>query len=369
MSPLPLLQRIPPDVVAVADYEPLARERLSPAAWAYLNGGAADEITLRENRTAFERLRLNGRVLTDLSNGNTRVTLFGQTFPFPILLSAIAYQKLLHPDGELATVLGATAAKAGMVVSTQATVTLEEIARQAQTPLWFQLYVQPDRGFTRELVQRAESAGYTALVVTVDTPILGPRNRQQRAGFRLPPGIEPVNLRGLAPTGRRTFPGEADEALIFNSLLDASVTWKDIGWLLSLTRLPVILKGIMTPSDAGRAVETGVAGIVVSNHGGRNLDTLPATIEVLPAIAEQVAGRVSLILDGGIRRGTDILKALALGANAVLVGRPYAHGLSAAGAIGVAHVVNILRAELEAAMALTGCANLAQIDRSVIWRP
>lgn len=256
--------------------------------------------------------------------------------------------------------------KAGMVVSTRATVPLEDIAAAAETALWFQLYMQPDRGFTQELVRRAEKAGYQALVLIVDAPLTGIRNRQQRAQFRMPDGIEAVNLRGMRQPDLR--PRMAGENVAFGSLLDDAPTWEDVDWLLSFTKLPVLLKGILSPDDAHHAIQRGCAGVIVSNHGGRILDTMPATIDVLPQIVEKVAGRVPVLLDGGIRRGTDVLKAIALGASAVLVGRPCLFGLSVAGAIGVAHVLNILRAELEVAMGLTGCATVSQITPAVLWR-
>lgn len=360
---LPPLTQIPPQIAAVADYEAFARERVAESAWAYLTGGAADEITLRANREAFDRLRLQSRALVDFSGGgHTRVTLCGQDFAYPILLAPVAYQQLAHTDGERATALGAAAAKAGFIVSTHASTTLEDIAQVADGPLWFQLYVQPDRGITRELVQRAEAAGYRALVVTVDAPVGGVRNREQRAQFRLPTGVAAVNTPGQAVVAR----GLDDQALC-GGLLAAQPTWRDLEWLQSLTSLPTIVKGVMSPDDARRAAEQGVAGLVVSNHGGRTLDTQPAAIEALPRIAEAAGDRMTLLLDGGIRRGTDVLKALALGASAVLVGRPYIWGLAAAGAVGVAHVLSILRTEFEIAMALTGRATVAEIDRSVLW--
>ena len=358
---------IPAHIVAVADYEAFARERMTPSAWAYLSGGAADELTLADNLAAFQRVRLLNRVLGDLSGGHTRLQLCGLDLEYPILLAPVAYQKLAHPDGELASVLGASAMGAAMVVSTQASVSLEDIAQAAQTPLWFQLYIQPDREFTRELVQRAEAAGYRALVVTVDAPVNGMRNREQRSAFALPAGVEAVNLRGM-----RSLPpsvAQPGSSPLFGSpLLASAPTWKDLEWLQSLTHLPVLVKGVMTPLDAVRAMEQGVAGIVVSNHGGRTLDGLPATLDVLPTIAQAVQGRVPLLLDGGVRRGTDVFKALALGASAVMVGRPYVHALATAGASGVAHVLHLLRTELEVAMALTGCTGVTDIDASLIWR-
>lgn len=364
--PPPPLDRIPPEIAAVTDYEPFARARLDDNAWAYLGGGAADEITLRANREAFDRIRLNGRVLADFSRGgNTRVALFGQTFEHPIFLAPVAFQRLAHPEGERASALGAAAARAGMGVSTHASVAFEEIAKAGPPALWLQLYVQPDLGLTREVVLRAEAAGFRAVIVTGDAAVNGVRNRQQRAGFRLPPGVESVNTGGWTP---RAAAGFAPDALC-GGRLATEPTWKILDWLRSFTRLPLVVKGVVAPEDAELAVRHGADGIVVSNHGGRTLDTLPATIEALPRVAEAVAGRIPILLDGGVRRGTDVLKALALGARAVLVGQPYVLALAAAGAPGVAHVVNLLRSELEIAMALTGKSTLAEVDRSVIWKP
>jgi 4-hydroxymandelate oxidase len=361
----PLLEKIPPEIVAVSDYEPLARARLDDNAWAYLSGGTADEITLRANREAFDRLKLNPRVLGDFSGtSGTGCTLFGQAFDYPILLAPVAYHQLAHPDGELATALGAAAARAGFIVSTHSSVSLEDVARTAQAPLWFQLYFKTDRGFTRELVQRAEVAGYGALVVTVDAPVNTMRHREQRAQFHLPAGVEAANLRGLPPATAHQLEVHA----LCGGMMETAPTWKDLEWLRSITKLPIVVKGIMSPADAIFAAERGLDGIVVSNHGGRGLDTTPASIEALPRIADAIEGRLPLLFDGGVRRGTDVLKALASGASAVLIGRPYIYGLAAAGAVGVSHVINMLRSELEVAMALTGCPILSKIDRSVLWR-
>jgi len=363
VPPLPPLTRIPADVVAVSDYAALARERMSKAAWAFVEGGAGDELTLKANINAFSRLHLMPRVLNKVAGGDTTVTLFGQPHPAPLLLAPVAFQQLAHPDGEAATVLAASAMHTGMVISTQSGIALETLAAQAQAPLWFQLYIQPDREFTAALVARAQAAGIQALVVTVDAPIHGARNREQRAGFVLPPGITPVNL-----TGMRALPAESlhpgGTSLLQSQVVQHAPTWDDIHWLRRLTRLPIVLKGILHPDDARRAMGAGADGIIVSNHGGRTLDTLPATIDALPAVTEAIAGRIPVLLDGGIRRGTDIFKALALGASAVLIGRPLMHALASAGAPGIAHVLHILRSELEMAMVLTGCRTLADIDRS-----
>jgi 4-hydroxymandelate oxidase len=351
--------------VDVFDYARLAPSHMTTIGWEYINGGAADELTMRWNRESYDRIRLRPRVLVDVSQLDTRVTLFGREMAFPILLAPTAYHKLAHPEGEVATARGAGAAQATMVVSTSATTSLEDVAKAATHPLWFQLYVQPDREFTRELVRRAESSGYQAIVVTVDSPVLGARYRETRSQFALPPGVERANLRGLKTAVGGQRPTEAN---IYSALLDPKLTWKEIEWLRSLTKLPLLLKGIVNADDAARGVDVGASGIVVSNHGGRNLDTLPATIEALPEVAERVAGRVPVLVDGGIRRGTDVLKAIAHGASAVLIGRAYLFGLAVGGAGGVTRVVNILRREFEMAMALTGRTSVKEIDRSVIWK-
>jgi len=352
------------DAVSVSDLQAIARRRMEPMAREFIEGAAADEISLRWNREAYDRIRLNPRVLRDVSSVDTRVNLLGLALPFPILLAPTALHKLVHSEGELATVRGAGAAQAAMTLSTMSSVALEDVARAATGPLWFQLYVQQDKGFTAELVQRAEAAGYKALVVTVDTPVGGARNRQDRAKFHLPPGVEMANLRGLPTEGGHKLDTEKEA---FTNILPEKLTWKDIEWLQSLTKLPVLIKGVLDPNDALLAVKQGLAGIVVSNHGARNLDTVPATIDALPRITDKVAGQLAVLVDGGVRRGTDVLKALALGANAVLVGRPIFYGLSAAGADGVQQMLGILRHELEMALALTGRATVAELDRSVLW--
>jgi len=363
---LPPLQQIPADVVALDDYAELSRQHLGAAAWSWLNGGAADETTLRDNRAAYARIRLGNRILRDMRGGSTALSLFGQHFAYPIMLAPVAHQRLVHADGELATLLGASAMGAGMLVSTQASVALEDIARAAHAPLWFQLYIQPDREFTAALVRRAEAAGYQALVLTVDAPVSGVRNREQRSGFALPAHIETVNLAGMAGLPPHT--AQAGTSPLFgSSLLAAAPTWQDLDWLRGLTRLPILLKGVLNPDDARQALAHGADGIIVSNHGGRVLDGVPASIDALPAVVRAVDGAVPVLVDGGIRRGTDILKALALGAQAVLVGRPYMQALAVGGPSGVAHVLHILRTELEMAMVLTGCRTLADIDERVLW--
>ena len=371
---LPPLQRhaIPSGIVSLADHEERARQQLDDNAWAYFSGGAADEITLRANPAAWSQLPLQPRVLRALVGGHTRTTLLGRMLAHPILLAPVAFQCLAHPDGERATAFAAAALGAGLVLSTQSSTPVEVVAQALRGdpgsgPLWFQLYLQHDRGFTRSLVQRAEAAGCEALVLTVDAPASGVRDRERRAQFRLPPGISAVHLAGLAPSpAPQLAPGQS---ALFDALLHQAPTWDDVQWLQSTTRLPVLLKGILHPDDARQAATLGVAGLIVSNHGGRTLDTAPATAAVLPQVVQAVRAidnSLPVLVDGGIRRGTDVLKAMALGASAVLVGRPAIHGLANAGAAGVAHVLRLLRDELEVAMALTGCATLADASPALL---
>lgn len=351
--------------VCVTDYEPIARQRMPHYAYEYVTGAAGDEQTTRWNREAYQKIRLRPSVMHDVSKLDTRTELLGLKLDFPILLAPTAYHKTVHPDGELGTARGANAAGAAMVVSSFSTVAIEDIAKQTSHPLWFQLYIQPDRGFTRHMIERAQDAGARALCVTVDTPVSGARNREQRANFKLPPGMELPHLKGLNSAAHGHLP--TSELEIYTSILDPSLTWKEIAWLKSFAKVPVLVKGVLNPDDADLAIKEGVDGIMVSNHGGRNLDTVPATVDALPLVIEKVAGRVPVTVDGGIRRGTDILKALALGARAVLVGRPYLYALGAAGEQGVAGAINILHKELKMAMALTGRTNLAEIDKTLLW--
>lgn len=334
-------------VVCVADLEPIARRSMSPLAWEYLTCGAADEITLGWNCNAFGKIRLKPRVLVDVSKIDTAVELFGQDLSFPILLAPVGLQRLYHAEGEIAAARGAAKSNATYVVSSYSTTKLEEIAAAASGPKWMQIYLQPDREFTRDVVQRAEQAGWLAFCVTVDLPVIGVRNRMDRIRFAVPADL-------TVPHMMENFAG-------------SPVTWKDVEWLRSITKLPILLKGILDPDDAELAIENDVSGIIVSNHGARDLDSTPSTIDALRAIANRVGGRIPILMDGGIRRGTDVIKALALGAEAVMIGRPFCFGLAAAGADGVARVVDILRKELEIAMALTGRTTISTIDHSVIW--
>lgn len=334
--------------VNVFDYETLAQARMEPAAWSYYSSGSDDEVTLRANRTAFERIRLLPRVLVDVSTCDMRTTVLGTPISMPILIAPTAFHCLAHPEGECATARAAGRADTLMVASTSSTRSLEDTARETSGPLWFQLYVH-DHKSAEELVHRATAAGYGALVITVDSPRWGRKERTIRSGFRLPSHMHKANFTDEDPTG-----------------IDASLTWKTLAWLRSLTSLPIVLKGILTAEDALLAVQHEIDGIIVSNHGGRQLDSVSSSIEALPEVVQAVDGNCEVYLDGGIRRGTDILKALALGARAVLIGRPVLWGLAVNGAEGVCHVLEILRAELELAMALAGRPTLDSIDRSLV---
>lgn len=351
-------------LLTIDDFEQEARGSLTKLAYDYFRSGADAERTLQRNRAAFEDYEIWPRILRDVSRLDLSLELLGLQLPMPILIAPTAYQRLAHPEGELAMAQGAATAGALMVVSTLATTTLEQVAAAAAGPKWFQLYIHRDREFTRSLVERAQAAGYAALVLTVDTPLLGRRLADERNGFALPPGLTMANL-AEAPTSPLSGSALASYCAARH---DASVTWKDLDWLRALTRLPILIKGVLRGDDAARAVELGAAGVIVSNHGARQLDGTPATLDALSEVCAAVAGRCPVLLDGGVRWGTDVLKALGRGAAAVLVGRPVLWGLAVGGQQGVARVLTILRGELERAMALAGCASLAAIDRDLIRR-
>jgi 4-hydroxymandelate oxidase len=333
------------DFLTLAEFESAAQQVMAHPVYEYVAGGAGDEISLRANQAAFDSIFLWPRVLRKVIPVETSTTLFGKKLPVPILLAPVAYQGLMHPDGELATVRGAATTGVPFVVSTNTTVPIEDLASAAKAPLWFQLYLQRDRGFTQELIQRVEAAGCDVLCITVDTPVLGLRLRQLRAHFRLPPEMKRPHSHNL----------HADPASVSDPGAYSNVLWSDIDWLRSITKMKVVL-------------QHEVDGLIVSNHGARNLDSIVPTIEALPRIAERVAGRVPVLVDGGIRRGTDVLKSLARGASAVLIGRSYAYALSVGGADGVAHCLRLLRAEFEYALALVGVASIAELDRTIEWR-
>jgi isopentenyl diphosphate isomerase/L-lactate dehydrogenase-like FMN-dependent dehydrogenase len=342
------------------DFEALARERMPQAAFDYVAGGADDEVTLRENRAAFERITFRPRVLRDVSRVEPGTTVLGEPTSFPVLLAPTAFQRLVHPEGEIAAARAAARAGVIFVASTLSSASLEEIAA-AGGPRWFQLYCGRDQEITRNLVERAAAHGYGAICLTVDVPRVGRRERDVRNRTALPPEALPANFRTLLPPTAEQR-GSAIERLV-NEYLVRSLTWDDVKWVREITDRPLLLKGILTAEDARLAVEHGVQGIVVSNHGGRQLDGAPATVTVLPEIVQAVQGRAEVLLDGGVRRGTDVVKALALGARAVLIGRPYLWGLAVDGEAGVARVLALLRAEVELALALLGCPSVGDVTQ------
>lgn len=366
--PAPDLSRLS----CLADYEALARQRLPAPVWAYLNAGAADGHTHRANAQALANVQLLPRVLRRAAGGSAALHLLGRRYPSPILIAPMAYHALAHPEGERATALAAAALGMPLVLSTQSSVALEDVARatpaETPAPLWFQLYPQPDRTISADLLHRARQAGCQAIVITVDAPIQGLRNEDQRQGFALPAHVRAANLLPYADTLARhpanaqgTAALPAGQPLFEHPFITHMADWDELAWLIAQTPLPVFVKGLMHPLDVAPALAAGAAGLIVSNHGGRALDGSAAALHALPAIAAQAAGRVPVLVDGGIRRGADVLKALALGATAVLLGRPVLHGLAVAGATGAAHVLHLLRTELEAAMVLAGCPTLADI--------
>jgi 4-hydroxymandelate oxidase len=360
-KPMPLENRDLTSILTLGEFETLAQSRMSPMAFAYIAGGAGDELTLSANSEDWNRIRLKPKTLVDVSEIDMSTELLDQKLQLPVLLAPAAFHRLCCTEGELATVRGANEAGVPLVLSSFSTCAVEEVAAAARHPVWLQLYFQKDRGVTRHMIQRAESSGCKAVCVTVDTPVLGARYREIRNGFEIPkdfkfPNVEVGQVSHAAPYGS-----------IYKEHLNPRLSWKDIEWLCSITKLPIVLKGILDPEDASTAPGVGVSGLIVSNHGARNLDTVPSTAEALPRITERMNGRLPILVDGGIRRGTDVLKAIALGARAVLIGRPYMYGLAIGGAAGVARVIEILRAELMMAMALTGCITIRQIDRHILW--
>jgi isopentenyl diphosphate isomerase/L-lactate dehydrogenase-like FMN-dependent dehydrogenase len=364
-------------IVNLFDFEEVARQKLPKPLYDFIAGGAEDEVSLARNRSAWNRFQLLPRMLVDVSSIDTSAEVLGQHVRAPVLLAPVAYHRVADPEGEKATARAAAAAGTVMVLSTMSTTRLEDVADAAPgAPRWFQLYVYPEREITKSLVQRAESAGYSALCLTVDVPYLGRRERDFYNRLQFPDGIEPANFLGLlevqSALGRlgrdlTAYQASGSElAAQAASLISPAITWDDVDWLRSITSLPVLIKGVLAADDARIALDHGVAGIVVSNHGARQLDGVPAPVEVLPEVVEAVAGRVPVLVDGGVRRGTDVVKALALGATAVLIGRPYIWGLAAEGEAGVRRVYEMLRAEFELAMALCGCRTVGEIGPALV---
>ncbi|MBI6630773.1 alpha-hydroxy-acid oxidizing protein [Pontibaca sp. S1109L] len=345
-------------------YYETARETTSMEMRAYFLGGAGDERTLRRNEEAFREAQIIPRVLQALTGGSTATSLLGQKLACPVLVAPFAYHCLLDSSGEIATAQGAEAQSVKMILSAQSSVDMKAVRSASDSCDWFQLVWMGSREATLALAQTALAAGFRTFVLTIDAPVQGVRDREIEAEFKLPPDIGAINL---APFGQPRFAAlKEGESLIFDRIAHSLPSWDDIAWLIGTISAPVLLKGILHPDDAARAVGIGAAGIIVSNHGGRVLDGAPATLEMLPAIVKKVGPDYPVLMDGGIRRGVDILVALALGAKAVLVGRPIVCGLAIAGSLGVSHVLRLLRDELEVAMLLSGCATIGDITQDVV---
>jgi 4-hydroxymandelate oxidase len=350
----------------VDDYEQAARDRLDPSIYDYIAGGAGDETTLSDNRTIYDQWRFLPRAMVGVERRDLTVSVLGDTFSLPIGIAPSAFHKLVHPEGELATALAAGASGTVMCVSTMATCTLEEIAEAASGPLWFQTYIFKDRSFTKDLAVRARAAGYRALVLTVDTPVLGRRERDLRNHFELPAGIEMRNL--ILPP---SVPGSYESPMVRfgQEQFDPSLTWHDVEWFVQTANMPVFIKGILHSEDVDHVEQSGGAGIIVSNHGGRQLDGAVSTLDSLPDIVAAASGKnLDILVDGGIRRGTDVVKALALGAKMVLVGRPILWGLAVDGQAGAQTVLEILRGEFDTTLALIGCPKAAELNPGFITR-
>jgi isopentenyl diphosphate isomerase/L-lactate dehydrogenase-like FMN-dependent dehydrogenase len=353
--------------INLSDFEALARERLSPLAWEYYEGGAEDEYTVADNVAAYRRIKLRPRMLMDIAERDLTTSVLGLPISLPVVLAPTSHQSMAHPDAEKATLRAAMAAGTIATLGTGNHYAVEEVVAEAPGhPFWFQMYCYENRDVTERIIRRAEAAGARALVVTVDATFAPRRERHIRTNFRLPPEVELRNMIGIGLQDHllRAENGGMDAFLA--SLRPMLLTWDEIDWMRRTTDTPIVLKGIMTAEDALLAAEHGVNAIVVSNHGGRQVDGTLATIEALPEIAEAAGDKLEILMDGGIRRGTDVLKALALGARAVLIGRPYLWGLAADGEAGVRQVIELLRAEIWSAMAQCGQADVKQINRSLV---
>lgn len=356
----------PMRVLNLAALEQLAKDKLSKNAFDYYASGSDDEIALRNNREAFARVAVHHRVLVDVSARTAATTVLGHPISMPVIVAPTAFHRMACDEGELATARAASAAKTIMTLSSLSNTDVELVAKASASPLFFQLYVYKDRAATEALVRRVEAAGCKALVLTVDAPLLGRRERDVVNSFALPAGLHVKNLlaAGYGDVSEQTF--ESGLAAYFSSLIDPALSWKDLEWLRAITKLPIVVKGIVRADDAERAVRCGASAIVVSNHGGRQLDASPATIEALPRVVDRVGERIEVWMDGGVRRGTDVLKALAYGARAVLVGRPILWGLALGGESGALGVLDALHREIDLAMALAGCPDVASITRDVV---
>ncbi|HMA24946.1 MAG TPA: alpha-hydroxy acid oxidase [Gemmatimonadaceae bacterium] len=356
------------DILNLDSLEPLARERLDPKLFDYIAGGAADEWTLGENRAAWSRIQILPRMLRGVTDRSLSTTVLGTPASLPVLVPPMAFHGICHTEAETATARATAAEGTIFCASTVSNCSLEAIAAASgEGPRWFQLYVYRDRAITRGLVERAAAAGYSALCLTVDTPLAGHRERDKRNTLRMPAHLELGNFPSSHADQNRVGSGHGSAlAQYIAAEWDPALTWADVEWLRSISPMPIVVKGILAPQDATLAIEHGAAAVIVSNHGGRQLDGVPAGATMLPAIVDAVAGRGEVLVDGGIRRGTDVFKALAVGARAVLVGRPVLWGLTLDGAEGVRAVIKHLRAELDLAMALAGCANIGDITREAV---
>ncbi|XP_061478511.1 2-Hydroxyacid oxidase 1 isoform X2 [Rhineura floridana] len=357
--------------ICIADFEQHAKKCLQKSVYDYYKSGADDQQTLAENVAAFSRLRLYPRMLRNVSALDLSTSILGQRVSMPICAAATAMQRMAHTDGEIATARACRSMETGMMLSSWSTSSIEDVAQAAaKTICWLQLYIYKDREVTRSLVMRAEKAGYKGIFVTVDTPFLGKRLDDIRNKFQLPPHLRMKNFEtnDLAFSSEKGYGENSGLSVYVAEAIDPSINWEDMKWLRGLTSLPIVAKGILRADDAREAVKHGINGILVSNHGARQLDGVPATIEVLPEIIEAVEGKVEVFLDGGIRKGTDVLKALALGARAVFVGRPIIWGLAYKGEEGVKEVLQILKEEFQLAMALSGCQSVEAIDRTLVRR-
>jgi 4-hydroxymandelate oxidase len=359
--------------VSLLDFEREAQQRMTQMAFEYYQGGAMDEITLAHNRTAFDQQLLRPRMMANVANRDFSTTVLGQRWAHPWMIAPMAFAKLAHADGEQAVMRAARKRQVGVTLSTMSTTPMEEVSATAHatpaadTALWYQLYVYKDRAITKDLIQRAEASGYQALVLTVDTPYLGKREKDVRNSFHLPEGLSAANL-SQSDGGARVgaVRGDSGLAAYMVDRYDPSLTWVDVATFASWTRLPILVKGVLRGDDAALAVGHGARGIIVSNHGGRQLDTAIPTLRALPDVLHGADGRADVLLDGGVRRGTDIVKALALGAKAVLVGRPMYYALAVGGETGVLQALDILRDEFDLALALCGVARAAALSRDLL---
>jgi (S)-2-hydroxy-acid oxidase len=351
------------EIVNVSEYEELARQKLPKMVYDYYASGAEDQWTLKENRSAFERIRFRPRILIDVTKVDLTTNVLGFNISMPIMVAPTAMQRMAHPDGELATARAVSAAGTIMTLSSWATSSVEEVASVGPGIRFFQLYVYKDRNVVAQLVRRAERAGFKAIALTVDTPRLGRRESDIKNRFALPKHLTLANFEGL-DLGQMDKTQDSGLASYVAGQIDRSLSWKDVKWLQTITKLPILVKGVITAEDTKLAIQNGASGIIVSNHGARQLDYVSATISALEEVVQAAAGRLPVFLDGGVRRGTDVLKALALGASGVFIGRPVVFGLACDGQQGVEKVLSMLRDEFELAMALAGCTKVSDINRT-----